>query len=145
MALWWLALAALAMLVQHRLVVSGDLRDFMPPPTNADQKLLLDEIGEGPASRLLLIAIGGTPPEHLADLSRGVAQTLRADAQFERVLNGDSDITHLQPALLPCRYLLTPTLDDHVLDAAYLREELQQRVEDLGSPVGEMVKDLLPR
>ena len=144
-ALWWLALTALAVLAQHRLVVSGDLRDFMPPPTNADQKLLLDEIGEGAASRLLLIAIGGAAPEHLADLSRGLAQTLRADPQFERVLDGDGDVASLDPALLPYRYLLSPTLDDHVLDTAYLREELRQRVEDLGSPAGEMVKDLLPR
>jgi len=59
--------------VQHRLVVSGDLRDFMPPPTNADQKLLLDEIGEGPASRLLLIAIGGAAPKRLVALSGGLA------------------------------------------------------------------------
>ena len=144
-ALWWLALAALATLAQHRLVVSGDLRDFMPPPTNADQQLLLDEIGEGPASRLLLIAIGGVAPQQLADLSRGLAQQLRSDPQFERVLNGDSNIADLDPALLPYRYLLSPTLDDHMLDAAYLREELQQRVEDLGSPAGEMMKDLLPR
>ena len=144
-ALWWLALVALAALVQHRLVVSGDLRDFMPPPTNADQKLLLDEIGEGPASRLLLIAIGGASPQRLVALSGGLAQKLRVDAQFERVLNGDSDIASLDPALLPYRYLLSPTLDDHALDAAYLRDELQQRVEDLGSPAGDLVKDILPR
>jgi len=144
-ALWWLALVALAALVQHRLVVSGDLRDFMPPPTNADQKLLLDEIGEGPASRLLLIAIGGAAPQRLVGLSGGLAQKLRADAQFERVLNGDSDIANLDPALLPYRYLLSPTLDDHALDAAYLRDELQQRVEDLGSPAGDFVKEILPR
>jgi predicted exporter len=143
--LWWRALVLAGVLVQQRLVVSGDLRDFMPPPTNPDQKLLLDEIGEGPASRLLFLAIGGAPPERLVALSRGLVESLRADPQFERVLNGDSDIANLDPALLPYRYLLSPTLDKHALDAAYLRDELQQRVEDLGSPAGEMLKDLLPR
>jgi predicted exporter len=144
-ALWWLAIAACALALQQRLVVSGDLREFMPPPTNAEQKLLLDAIGEGPASRLLLLAIGGAPSAQLADLSDRLAHTLRTDAQFERVLNGSGDLTALDSALLPYRYLLSPTLDEHAFDAAYLRDELQQRMQDLGSPAAEMLKELLPR
>jgi predicted exporter len=145
-ALWWLALAACALVLQQRLVVSGDLREFMPPPTNAEQKLLLDAIGEGPASRLLLLAIGGAPPAQLAALSDRLARVLRADdAHFERVLNGSGDLTALDPTLLPYRYLLSPTLDEHAFDAAYLRDELQQRMQDLGSPAAEMLKELLPR
>ena len=144
-AAWWLVLIVLAAVVQRGLVVSGDLRSFMPPARNADQKLLLDEIGEGPASRLLLLAIDGAPPAKLAALSNGLVQTLRGDAQFERVLNGATDMAALDPALLPYRYLLAPMLDEHDLDTAYLREELQQRIEDLGSPAGEMLKEWLPR
>jgi len=143
--LWWLALLAAAVGLQQRLVVSGDLREFMPPPTNAEQNLLLDAIGAGPASRLLLLAIGGAPPEQLAALSDGLVRALRADAHFERALNGGGAIDALDPQLLPYRYLLSTTLDEHALDAAYLHEELQQRVEDLGSPAAEMLKDLLPR
>jgi predicted exporter len=143
--LWWLTLLACAIGLQQRLVVSGDLREFMPPPTNAEQKLLLDAIGEGPASRLLLVAIGGAPPERLAALSDGLARALRGDPHVERVLNGSGESNTLDPGLLPYRYLLSPTLDEHALDAAYLRAELQQRVEDLGSPAAEMLKDLLPR
>jgi predicted exporter len=142
---WWVALAALAVLVQRHSVVSGDLRDFMPPPGNAEQKLLLDEIGEGPASRLLLIAIGGAEPPRLVALSNGLAQALRANTRFERVLNGAADAGNLDPALLPYRYLLSSTLDEHALDSVYLRDELQQRMEDLGSPAAEMLKDVLPR
>jgi len=144
-AAWWLVLFVLAAVVQRGLVVSGDLRSFMPPARNADQKLLLDEIGEGPASRLLLLAIDGAPSEQLAVLSNGLAQALRADGQFERVLNGGDDLATLDRALLPYRYLLSPTPDEHPFDATYLHEELQQRAEDLGSPAGEMLKDLLPR
>jgi predicted exporter len=132
-------------LFQHRLVISGDLRDFMPPATTADQKLLLDEIGAGPASRLLLVAIGGALPQELATLSNSLAHALRGDAQFERVLNGDADVATLDPALLPYRYLLSPTLDAHALDATFLRDELQQRSEDLGSPAADLLKDWLPR
>ena len=144
-ALWWLALAACAFVLQQRLVISGDLREFMPPPTNAEQKLLLDAIGEGPASRLLLLAIGDAPPAQVARLSDSLARALRTDAHFERVLNGGGDLAALDPALLPYRYVLSPTLDEHAFDAATLRDELQQRVQDLGSPAAEMLKDLLPR
>ncbi len=56
---WWLLLAALAAFVSSHIRVSGDLRDFMPPAQTDDQKLLMDEIGNGPASQLLLVAIGG--------------------------------------------------------------------------------------
>ena len=56
-ALWLAALVVLAFVVQRALVVGNDLRSFMPPAQTADQKLLLDEIGDGPASRLLLLAI----------------------------------------------------------------------------------------
>jgi len=142
---WWLALGVAAGALQRHLVVSGDLRSFMPPPANAHQKLVFDAIGAGPASRLLLLGIGAASPAQLAASSEGLAQALRGDAQFERVLNGANDIAALDPALLPYRYLLTPTLDTVALDAAYLSAELQQRVEDLGSPAAEMLKDWLPR
>ncbi len=141
----WLALAALALFVRHALVIDSDLRRFMPPAANADQKLLLDEIGDGPASRLLLLAIGGASEETLAPLARGLALKLRADAHFARVLDGQADPAALDPALLPYRYLLSPTLDHAAFDSAFLRSELEQRIQDLSSPGADMLEELLPR
>jgi predicted exporter len=142
---WLIALAALAFGVQRSLVLSSDLRSFMPPAQTADQKLLLDQIGEGPVSRLLLLAIANTPAERLAAASRGLVVALHDDAHFARVLNGEADLSALDPALLPYRFLLSPTLDTTTFDAVYLRDELQQRVDDLGSPAATMLKPLLPR
>ncbi|MCT7061866.1 hypothetical protein, partial [Salmonella enterica] len=51
----------------------------------------------------------------------------------------------LDDALLPYRYLLSPTLDDQRLDAAYLRDQLEQRLDDLSSPAASLLKGLLPR
>ena len=62
---WLLALAALGWLIGQRLHVTTDLRSFMPAPTTPDQRLLLDQLGSGPASRLLLLAIDGAPPAQL--------------------------------------------------------------------------------
>jgi predicted exporter len=142
---WWLLLAALAFFVHNELVVDSDLRSFMPPANDADQRLLLDEIGAGPASRLLLLAIGGAPPENLAQLGRGLAHALRDDAKFTRVLDGETDPAVLDPALLPYRYLLSPTLDKATFDTNFLRDQLEQRLEDLGSPAADLLKPLLPR
>ena len=84
-------LAALTFGVRTELIVDSDLRSFMPPANDADQRLLLDEIGEGPASRLLLLAIGEAPSEKLAALAQGLAHALHDDAKFSRVLDGETD------------------------------------------------------
>jgi predicted exporter len=141
---WILALAALAFFAIRSLTISTDLRSFMPPPKTADQKLLMDQIGEGPGTRLLLLAIDGAPPETLAALSKGLAGALRNDERFEQVLNGAFDPAALDSKWLPYRYLLSPTLDRHALDAAYLADQLQQRVEDFSSPAASLLKPLLP-
>src|SRR5690242_6244823 len=117
----------------------------MPPPQTADQKLLLDEIGEGPGSRLLLLAISGASPQQLAQLSQGLKAALQKDPRFLRVANGSADIHALASDLLPYRYLLSPTLDTQRLDADYLRDQLAQRLEDLSSPAASLLKPLLPR
>jgi len=142
---WLLVLVAVGAFAVRNLHVGTDLRSFMPPPQSADQKLLMDQIGEGPGSRLLLMSIDGAPEERLAELSRGLADALRADPHFEQVANGAFDLAALDDAWLPYRYLLAPTLDRHALDAAYLGEQLEQRVEDLASPAATLLKPLLPR
>jgi predicted exporter len=145
LAAWLFVLVCAAFVVQRNLVLSSDLRSFMPPAQTADQRLLLDQIGEGPASRLLLLSIAGAPEDTLAQLSRGLTQALHGNAHFARVLNGEADLSALDPALLPYRFLLSPTLDSHSFDASFLHDELQQRIEDLGSPAAGMLKPWLAR
>jgi predicted exporter len=142
----WLALIlAVGWGVATKLKVSSDLRDFVPPARTADQKLLLDEIGNGPGSRLLLLAISGAPQAQLADLSRGLDAALAHDPAFTRVANGGNDLAEIAADLLPYRYLLSPTLDTHRFDADYLRAQLQQRVEDLSSPAASLLEPWLRR
>ncbi|MEO8459610.1 MAG: MMPL family transporter, partial [Dokdonella sp.] len=142
---WIALLATLGFYAQHALHISTDLRSFMPPARSADQKLLLDQIGNGPGSRLLLLAIEKAPPDHAADLSRGLVAAISSDARFAQIANGALDDSLLSSDLLPYRYLLSPTLDQHALDAAYLTSELGERVADFGSPAASMLKPLLPR
>ncbi|WP_172461934.1 MMPL family transporter [Dyella jiangningensis] len=145
LATWLVVLAALGVCVAQGLRVSTDLRSFMPAPTTPDQRLLMEQVGEGPGSRLLLLAIAGKPDEQLAALSQQLAASLRKDERYSQVLNGSFDIAALDEQLLPYRYLLSPTLDTHAMDAPFLRDELEQRLEDLSSPAAALLKGLLPR
>ncbi len=145
LALWLAALTVLGWLVAQRLRISTDLRSFMPAPTTPDQRLLMEQVGEGPGSRLLLLAISGASDEQLATLSQQLAAALRKDDRYTQVVNGSFDLNALNEHWLPYRYLLSPTLDTEHMDAPFLRDQLEQRLEDLSSPAAGLLKGLLPR
>lgn len=146
LALCWLALLVVAgWALSSRVQLSGDLRAFMPDPRTPAQKLLIDELGEGPGSRLLLIALRDAPPEALAAQSQALRAALADDARFAFVANGgDTSLDAIPERLRPYRYLLTDAFDDAPLDAAALRAALDERVQDLGSPAAPLIEPLLP-
>ena len=146
LALLWLALLLLGgWWLSQRLSLSGDLRKFMPEARTPAQKLLLDELGEGPGSRLLLVALSGAKPDVLAAQSQALREALSNDKRFAFVANGgEVGLDAIPERLRPYRYLLSPTLDGEGFDAGSLRDELQQRVQDLGSPAAALIEPLLP-
>jgi len=140
---WLLLLGLLTAWISARIQVSGDLRKFMPDARTPAQKLLLDELGEGPGARLLLVALSGATPEQLAAQSRELRAQLAGDAQFELVANGEQAGLEAFPArLLPYRYLMQ-ALPEDAFTTATLRDELQARLQDLGSPAGALIEPLL--
>ena len=145
LAAWIALLAGLGWFVQRQLIIGTDLRLFLPSPTTPEQRLLLDEIGEGPASRLLVIALDGAAPDMLADASRALTEALHGSTQFRFVTNGEVSLEALPEDLLPYRYLLSPTLDTQSFDADYLHRELLARARDLASPAGSFLEPWLPR
>lgn len=145
-ALLWLAtLAVAAVWVGRHLEMSGDLRRFMPAAQTPAQKLLIDELGEGPGSRLLLIALRGDAPEVLAAQSDALRARLAARDDFVLVANGgQAGLDAIPEHLRPYRYLLSPTLDSQRFDADTLADALAERVQDLGSPAAPLIEPLLP-
>lgn len=143
LALLWLAALALAgWALSSRLALSGDLRRFMPEPRTPAQKLLIDELGEGPGARLLLLALGGDDPATLAAQSNALREQLAGDPRFVVVANGaDASLEDIPERLRAYRYLLSPAFDarPEALEAA-----LQERVQDLGSPAATLIEPLLP-
>lgn len=142
--LWLAALLFIGWGVSRTLQLSGDLRRFMPTAETPAQKLLIDELGEGPGSRLLLLALSGDDAETLAAQSQALRAQLAADPQFKLVANGDSALDDFPERLRPYRYLLSPTLDTQRFDTNFLREQLDARVQDLGSPAAALVEPLIP-
>jgi len=145
LALWVAGLVAAGAVAERHLSVTSDLRLFLPAPATSEQRLLLEGLGEGPAARVLVIALGGAPPEELADASRAVAENLRGDEAFRFVANGDFALDEIPDALLSYRFLLSPTLDTEVLDESTLRAALVARSRDLASPAGLLIEPWLPR
>jgi predicted exporter len=145
LALWVVVLVAAGAYAQRHLSVRNDLRLFLPKPATAVERLLLEGIGEGPATRVLVVALEGAPPERLADASRALAEALRTDEAFLLVANGDFALDSFPDELLPYRFLLSPTLDTHSLDRDYLSAALAARARDLESPAGLFLEPWLPR
>lgn len=147
LALAWLALLALlGGWLSRQVELSGDLRKFMPAAETPAQKLLIDELGEGPGSRLLLVALSHADPATLAAQSTALhAQLATQPALFKLVANGGEAGLEAIPAhLRPYRYLLSSTLDTQAFDRDFFDAELAQRVQDLGSPAAALIEPLLP-
>ena len=144
LALLWLVLLLVAgWWIGGQLQLTGDLRKFMPAPQTPEQKLLIDELGEGPGSRLLLVALSGADASTLARQSQALRAALSKDDKFPLVANGDAGLDAIPERLRPYRYLLSPTLDTQPLDGDYLAQQLDERVQDLGSPAGALIEPLV--
>jgi predicted exporter len=144
LALAWLAVLVLAgAWIGQRLRVSGDLREFMPAPRTPAQKLLIEEMGEGPGSRLLLVALSGADPATLAKQSQALRARLADSPQFAVAENGGEGLEAIPERLRPYRYLMSDTLDHAALDGPTLHDALQSRIEDLGSPAAALVEPLV--
>jgi predicted exporter len=125
------------------LKIGSDLARFMPEPHDVDERLLVDEIGSGPASRLLLMAIHADDETAAAQLSRGLRAALSADPAFLRIENGEIDEEAMLATLLPLRFTHSPAMDDARFDAAGLTDVLEARLADVGSVAGAAFEMLL--
>lgn len=143
--LWLLLLAGGLWFVAARVTVVSDMAQFLPREDSLEQALLLDALREGPASRLIIVGLGGTQDAaQLAAASRRLAERLRDDERFLRVANG--------PLALPAaerehwfayRYLLTPSAPD-AFAATGLRQALTTRLAELAAPLPPLDKAYLP-
>ncbi|MBD8525410.1 MMPL family transporter [Pseudomarimonas arenosa] len=143
LAICLVVLGLLAWALASRLQLSGDLRLFMPAPRSDAQRLLIEQLGEGPGARLLLVALHGDERDRLAERSRALREALVDSDHFVWSGNGDEGLDALPEALLDYRYLLSPGAGEGVFAEPALRHALEQRLLDLASPAAAMIAPLI--
>jgi predicted exporter len=143
----WLILAVAAAVIVVRANYTADLSAFLPRTPTATQQLLVDQLSEGIASRLILIGIeGGAGPDERARISVEMARRLRASTLFVSVNNGEPVATERDQAVLfDHRYLLSEAVKPARFTVSGLHDAIQGSVDLLASPAGMFVKSLLQR
>ena len=140
----WVALLGAALWLVAHAHYTADLSAFLPERPTPAQRALVEELREGVASRLILIAIDGGNPAQRAQLSQGLATRLRADPAFITVNNGrNSASEHDQSIVFTHRYLLSEQVNADHFTSVGLRSAIEESIDALASPAGIIAKDLL--
>ncbi len=139
--LWALAMLSGLWLIVTNVAVHSELADLLPEGTTPTQRLLLTQVKRGMAGRLLLLAIEGGKPDELAESSRALSERLRETGHFEAVANGsEASGVGDREIVFRSRYLLSPKIGPESFSSESLRRELEQRLDDLRSPVAPLIK-----
>jgi len=142
----WLTGLLLCSVVIGRTSFTADLSAFLPRSPSAEQRVLVDQLREGLVSRLVLVGIEGGDAATRATLSKLLAATLRADARFSAVNNGEpvSEARDRQ-FVFDHRYVLSPAVTPQRFSAEGLHAALGESLDLLSSSAGLVAKNMLPR
>jgi predicted exporter len=134
-----------AWFVVTRTHVETELSRLLPEGATPTERLLLAELRTGATGRLLLLALEGENADLLAGDSKQLAAWMRESGAFHYVGNGEQAWTKEErDRLFQHRYLLSPSVQESTFSRDHLRDSLEQRLSDLGSPLSPMVKELIP-
>jgi predicted exporter len=143
-ALWLTGIAAAVGVVARAHYIT-DLSAFLPAKPTPAQKLLVDQLRDGPASRLILIALEDGDGNARAGISKAMAQRLRNDAEFSSVENGEPlSAERDRDFLFQHRYLLSNAVTAQRFTAAGLKAAIEETISNLASSTGLMLKSLVP-
>ncbi len=128
-----------------RVPVRTELLDLLPEGPTATQRLLLRQLRTGVTGRLILMALEGADADRLAEISKQLAEWMRKSGLFYYVGNGVETWTKEErDYLFRSRYLLSPDIQKDTFAPDHLRDALQQRLDDLRSPLAPMIKEFIP-
>jgi predicted exporter len=134
-----IAVAVLAM----KLHLSFDLSAFFPKQTSLTHDVLIEQVRTGPASRLLVIGVGGESHEQAIDVARNIRLELSGDPIFISVSNGEFDENNASiPAPIRDHYLIMRDLD---FSQDGLASAIDARLRDLAFGGGAALVDLISR
>jgi predicted exporter len=143
----WLLLLACGIAVIARTHFSADLSAFLPESPDARQRVLIEQLQSGIASRTFFIGIeGGKDAAQRADVSRAVANSMRESGLFDQVQNGDtSEWKSAGTWVFDHRFRLASDITPERFTATGLRDGIVDTLSMLGTPAGNALKPLLER
>ena len=144
-ALWLAVMISALWFASTRLSIHSELGDLLPEGSTPTQRLLLSQVRTGLSGRLILLAVEGAPPDELAAISMVLGESLRADGRLGFVGNGRQMWSKEEQAVVTgSRYLLSQTVTAERFSEASLRHALEQRLDDLRSPLAPLIKESVP-
>jgi predicted exporter len=144
--LLWGALALAAALLVARASYTADLSAFLPRSPTATERLLVQQLRQGLAARLIMVAIAGPDPHTRAEVAAGLARRLRADPAFVAVNDGDAAGSAATAELLfEHRYLLSDSVTPQRFTVAGLHAAISNSLDLLSSPEGLVFKSRFTR
>jgi predicted exporter len=143
-SLWWLGAIGVAVVVLlNQLQLSFDLSAFFPRHTTLAHEVLIEQVRNGPASRLLVVGIGGDETDDTIEAARQLRQDLVDNPLFVTVLNGEFDEQSADvPFPVSDYYLLMKEMN---FGAGALGDVLQNRLRDLAFGGGAELLELISR
>ena len=145
---WLLGVVVCALIVARATIVT-DITAFLPGPATREQAILAEQLRDGVASRVILIGIeapGTEQAEAAAKRSQQVAATLRADARFAFVANGDPAMfTAERDRLFDARYLLSAQVTPQRFSVEGLRSAASELEALLRSSAAPLIKPTAAR
>jgi len=142
----WALLALVAAVIVARAPYTADLSAFLPRRASPTQRLLVEQLREGPAAHLIIAAIEGGDARTRSAVSAQLATALRASPDFRAVNNGDvAQLERDRNFLFEHRYLLSATVTPQRFTSAGLRAAIDDSLDALASPEGLLLKGLFTR
>jgi predicted exporter len=142
----WALLALIAAYIVARATYTADLSAFLPRRASATQRVLVEQLSEGPAAHLIIAAIEGGDARTRAQVSAALAARLDSDPAFAGVNNGNgAQLERDRRFLFEHRYALSPAVTPERFTAEGLHQAIADSLDVLASPEGLLVKPLFTR
>jgi predicted exporter len=139
----WALLVGAALWIVVRAHYVADLSAFLPRSPSQVQQLLMQQLQDGPASRLILIGIEGGDAAARAAASRALAAALRQRPEFIGVNNGEAASEDKDRSFVfEHRYLLSGTVSAERFGVEGLAAAIADTLDLVNSPAGLLAKSL---
>jgi predicted exporter len=142
----WALFVLVAAVIAARATYTADLSAFLPRRASPTQRLLVEQLREGPAAHLIMVAIEGGDAVTRARVSAQLATLLQSDSAFLTVNNGNSaQLQRDREFLFEHRYLLSADVTPQRFTAEGLHAAIADSLDVLASAEGPLLKSLFAR